>query len=192
MMKAPYKLAAAALVVVALSGCAAPWFAYDGQKYSTAGEALSHQNRALDAHLNDIEPLKAPLTEKRLIIGLLNRSASENAVREFNKNTKVSNESINYLVDTDMRNRRFLADSIKKKNIYRSVESVDVGFNQALQPTADTDVAYVFMDPARRVNQWYLANQKTGKQVLVFDNALPTPKERVNSQLDTVKAFALQ
>jgi hypothetical protein len=48
------------------------------------------------------------------------------------------------------------------------------------------------MDPARHVNQWYLANQKTGKQVLVFDNALPTPKERVNSQLDTVKAFALQ
>jgi len=97
-----------------------------------------------------------------------------------------------YLAKTDARNNQFLVDSIRQKNIYSGVETVETQLNPSLQPSADSDVLFSFASLDHRGTQWYLVSQRNGKQVLTHDVSLPTLLQRTESQLDFIKAFALQ
>lgn len=99
-----------------------------------------------------------------------------------------------FTADATVANVKSVAASIRKSNIYREVEVLDVDTTSPnIQPSPTQDVLilnYLGADSGVRMDYFFSA--RFGKQILAVDMGRATRAERRKSLIDEVKAKALQ
>lgn len=196
-MKRKIAFVTAIIAAAVLSGCAVT-YTYDGQKYNSK-EAFHYAVKTdLDNGLDAVIPLAAPITSKKLILGV----PSEPTIRtEFIRrfvtaqgrepigNAKEIIENMAIFSYTGM--QRF-TDIARKRNIYSSVQFVELDtINGSIEPSAEADALY-YVEPKQGAGQWFYSSQKYGKQVFAFDKSGGTTASKAKGFYEALQAQAVR
>lgn len=180
-----------------LSGCATT-YTYDGKKYNSAAEFHSAVDQDLSMRRSTVTPLKEPLTDKMLVVAYasVNAMEAENE-RRFNKlnnasrpaNTKEMQRNLSIFYHKAISSD---CNSIKLRNIYKSVECREMDQTVLDIPASDAYDTFFFSESTEGTGQWLYVSKKHGKQVFAFDKSSLEPAARVRNYLSAVEALAIR
>lgn len=188
------------IFVSVLTACVTTQYKYLNQTYTSREEAIAAAQRN-DAEIEaGIPQGSTPLVDRKLLFVIPTamafqrmsdaRVAKQGKTRFAPGTPARANED--FMIDTFIINNKSIASSIKKANIYREVEIVDVDSTESsLLPTPQQDVLTLFWGVESASPSYYFNRIKTGKQVLAVDHA-GTQIERRKSIVDDVRSKALQ
>ncbi|WP_434624338.1 hypothetical protein [Azospirillum sp. B2RO_4] len=187
-------------VIIAISlvaGCAQQAWVYDGKRYTDSAQLKRDMDSNFSTQLANIKPLPHPLTKRELKVIIPDRSWLFDAKLEYIKvgvplatRDMIAND---VLLNTTYDENARLSDLIRKKNIFPNVSQSTVVGPVEIQPSDDYD-ALVFSTALKPpgVDQLYYISKRNGKQIITFDQNLVSIQERIESQLNSIKAAAIQ
>lgn len=185
----------AIVAALALSGCAT--YTLNGKQYSGSSDFLAASKELSDEAINNIQPLPAALTKKKLIFAQPTvESMIQNFMQMRAKNSPnaapVDTNILNNLAKNDRNFSNAYGKAIERRNIYTSVSFVTLESSSSIPEASDgVDVLYVISADAKP-SQWYYVNKRGGRQIFAFDRATGTPNEGVKAFVDAAQAYALR
>lgn len=172
--------------------CMGSTYFYNLESYPSKPAAYSAQ----DAFLSDLqkkigEPLSAPLSSKKILVGVPNLETFKKVVdvRPY-RSTEQKNDAVEFVSTVYENDFLAMAEWVKNKNIYKESEIVRTNGGH-LQPSENEDVLYLYVEPPLSMS-WYIADQKYGKQTIAPDNGIVDPVEKNRSWLQSIQAFAIR
>ncbi|WP_137106038.1 hypothetical protein [Azospirillum argentinense] len=195
-MKAISVIVASAFSLM-VGACAQPAWIYNGKRYED-GELMRRDMAAVnDSYLAQLKPLNKPVTQRELKVFIPERSYFMDAKLSYLKvgfpTATMNDIEKGYLATTNYDENSNLWRRIEKKGIFPKVTYSYVGGASGIQPTDEYDV-FVFsvatQPPA--IDQWYYISKRNGRQAIHFDVNLTDIYARADSQLDAIKAAAMQ
>lgn len=189
-------------VAAALTGCVAASYKVDGQAYSNRDEAWAATTRRSAEAEAAISAGAKPLVDRKLLVVVPTASAfSKNLETRVMKQGKQyatpgtpARAQDDFITDAIVANFKSVAASLKKANIYREIEVLDVDTSSPnIQPSPSQDVLAFYLGvEGALVPVVYFNSARVGKQVVAVDTGQPSQAERRKSLIDDVKAKALQ
>ena len=186
------------IAILALSGCATT-YTYDGKKYDSNEKFQQAVDSSLSGKLSTITPLPTPLTQKKLLFAI--PSEATLVTENVNRFTKINgkspnaqqNEIFENLSKSTFKNIKVFFDAVQKKNIYSSVQFIEMQSMTASFPaSADTDTLY-FVEASQGAGQWFYTSLKHGKQIFAYDRSNRTPEGGgLPAFVDAVQAQAIR
>ncbi|WP_455174143.1 hypothetical protein [Azospirillum largimobile] len=188
-----------AIIIAAsvITGCAQQAWVYDGKRYTDSAQLKRDMDNNFSAEIANIKPLAQPVTKRELRVIIPERSWLIDTKLEYVKvgvplatRDMLAND---VLLNTTYDENARLSELIRKKNIFPSVSQSTINGSVEIQPSDEYD-ALVFSTALKppAVDQLYYVSKRNGKQIITFDQNLTTIKERIDSQLNSIKAAALQ
>lgn len=183
---------------ILLSGCTAT-YTLEGQKYGSAEAFQTAVDDLNVASLRVIEPLPAPVTNKRLVFALASKEAIIAASRaNFEKAqgrppTGLADEILRTVPVGNWKMIRVFGEAVQRRNIYQGVRFIDLDTTapSSIAASAQEDVLYYYeTDP--RSSAWFYVSQKGGKQLFSYDRSLPGPDGKVRAFVDAVQLQAVR
>jgi hypothetical protein len=195
------------LSAIALSGClvkAVPRYKMDDGSYKKNDEYLSAIDTKMSNLVKEVEPLTAPVTQKKIIMAMPSQEAmveaAEPKIEEaIKKGTNFmsppgTSKTIRDLIVTNEKTGylgvKVLADAVAKRNIYSSAQLLNMPkMDGAPTATADTDVLSLSM-PTGGSAQWFFESAGRGRKPLAYDRTSPKPSDVVKSFVDAIQEQA--
>ncbi|WP_146205883.1 hypothetical protein [Azospirillum sp. TSH58] len=190
-------IAAAVACLMMLGACAQQAWVYNGKRYEDKELLKRDMAYMNESYLNQLKPLQRPVTARELRIFVPERS--------YFMNTKLNYVKVGYSAATmaDLENDYVVTNSydessnlwkrIEKKGIFPRVSYSYVRDASGIQPSDEYDVlvfSVATQPPA--IDQWYYISKRSGRQAIYFDQNLTDIFARCDSQLDAIKAAAMQ
>lgn len=182
---------------VILSGCAVT-YTYDGEKYNSKEKFQQAIDSKVSDVLSTITPLPSPVTQSKLIFSIaseavfLDESTKRFIKAQGTQPTGAAKEILENLSKSNYKNTKVFFDALKKKNIYTSVQFIEMqSMTGSFAASADTDTLY-FVEPSQNSGQWFYTSLKHGKQIFAYDRSNPTPAGKVQAFIDAVQAQAIR
>lgn len=182
---------------VVLSSCAAPQYAFEGQKVGDSAALARAADAAMSSAVAAVTPLPAPLTQKKLVVAMPNEStivqqSITNVTTGLGAPNAVQLEMIQNLGKNNYKGQKVFFEALQKKGIYSSAQLREMpSMAIALEPSADTDVMY-YTEPMRGAGQWFFASQKYGRQVFAYDRSAGGVTAKVLAFVDAVQVLAVR
>ncbi len=184
-------------ISIALSACAP--YAYKGSTYRSIVPIVARQAEEIGEVVAKIEPLDAPVKEKKLLIGVPSATTyTQPFIDNFTARNGRAPFGFEVTQKFNINNANVIStkntwyETVKKKRIYSSVYAEEMDSQKkALAATADMDVLYLNVG-ANNASQWYFDSKETGRQLFFYDQGSVDPLARVNSFLDSLLAMAIR
>jgi hypothetical protein len=196
-MKFKLKICLTFIVLSLISGCST-YYTYEGEKYKSKEKFHQAVDSTINRALTKVEPLSSPLTGKKLVFAMPSQSAFINASNDRfvssqgSQPTGSAKEILENLSRANYRNIKVFYDAVLKKNIYSSVQFVDLSTMNSNYPASpNIDVIY-FVEPMTGSAQWFYLTEKNGKQIFAYDRSSPTPEGKINAFVDAVQLLAIK
>jgi hypothetical protein len=189
----------AAGICFAIAGCAthAVYF-YDGKQYPSADAFYSGIQSLNRPAVDEIVPLPAPVTNRRLAFGfpapdaVLAGSVRNHTALKGQAPVGLALEQYTTLAQSTALTTRATFDAIQRRGIYKSVRYVPLdSLTSSLAASADEDVLYWY-EPAPSAGTWYFVSAKSGKQVFAYDRAQPSVAARMKAFVDALQLQAVR
>lgn len=185
----------AILASVMLSGCVTAHYFLNGKKYDNEALFQAAVQDYIDESLSKVQPLPAPLTNKKLIAALPSESAfyAESARRY----TEAMGEPLNGIAieqNTNLSKSNYkmikvFFEAVQKRGIYSSVEIRDMSnIVIALEPSQEYDVIYLNLGNSIANEQFFYSSVKNGKQVFFYDKSV----DPMNGFIEAIQMQAIR
>ena len=184
-----------------LAGCVTTSYRYDNQSYATRDEAwaaAARKNAEADA---SISAGTKNLVDRKLLVVIPTAAAFSRTFegivtksgKQYARPGTPARTQDDFNADAINANFKSIASSLKKANIYREVETMDVDSTTPnIQPSQSQDVVVFFLGVETPMPTVYFMSAKNGKQIVAVDTGASSMAERRKSVIDDVKAKALQ
>jgi hypothetical protein len=185
------------IFAAALGGCATQ-YTYEGQKYSSKEAFLQAVEDRIANTISSITPLKAPLSNKKLIMAIpsfevLHSMGVANFVKINNREpNSLQAELGRNLNRSNYLNVKVFLDAVHKKNIYRETQFIEMqSGSDTLAPSTSADVLYLAaMDVSS--TQWYFGSEKNGREIFAYDRSSTNMTGKVQAFLEAVQTRAIR
>ncbi len=201
-MSIPKKLIIAlSFVAVMLIGCVTTSYRYDNQTYASRDEAWAAVVRVNAEAEAAISAGAKNLVDRKLLVviptaGALSRTLEGIAAksgRQYPPPGTPARAQADFAADQGNANMKSVASSLKKANIYREIETMEVDTTTPnIQASQSQDVIAYHLGVDNLIPTLYFMNAKTGKQVVAVDMGASSRAERRRSLVDDIKSKALQ
>lgn len=181
-----------------LSGCGMTYF-LEGAKYDSK-EGFITARAAMNARCTEsVATIPTPLVKRKLIVMIPTQEAlyknRYSIIKAASPNDPVTMDKLrdNPLFSGINEGYRNVAERIKRRNIYASVEVVEYEALSMPQPNSGTDIMHVAMSEALGGKDiFYLTTQKSGKQIVSYEATSPRCESIRDSYLSSIQTLALQ
>jgi hypothetical protein len=189
------------LAAAILTACVTTSYRVEDKTYNSRDEALAASMRRDADGEAGVSAGAGPLVDRKLLVviptaGAIVKTYEARLAKQGTQSPSSGTPAraqIDFMADTQASNWKSVATSLRKANIYREVEVIDVDSTTSnYQPSASQDVFSFYISAEGGMATIYFANAKSGKQVVAIDAGKPTIGERRRSLIDDVKAKALQ
>lgn len=192
----------AMVVVLMLVGCVTTSYRFENQTYASRDEAwaaASRKNAEAEAAIST--GAATPLVDRKLIFVIPTAQALIKSMEA--RGAKAGQQmpapgtpiraQIDFNADAGASNVKSIATSLKKANVYRDVDILEVDTTTPnIQPTSTQDVVSYYLSSDSVIPVYYFLSEKYGKQIIAVDMGASSWAERRKSLIDDVKAKALQ
>ncbi|MET1078578.1 MAG: hypothetical protein ABWY06_11230 [Pseudomonas sp.] len=193
------KLVAVASLLLLLTGCATPpTYIYGDQTYYSPEAVLGAIDIDLINTLASIQPLPAPLTQRKLIYAVPSESiVIAEAKNQYIKNNRQPAQgaaliSLETLATGNYKSLKLGHAAVDKRNIYSSVQWVTMQAMTGEFPASpETDVLY-YTQASQDSGQWFYVSYKHGKQIFAHDRSAPESLGKINAFIEAVQAQAIR
>jgi hypothetical protein len=183
---------------VLLSSCSTTYL-LEGAKYDTKDSFIAARAAMNTRCTESVEVIRSPLVKRKLIAMIPTQEAlyknRYSIIKAALPNDPVTMERLrdNPLFSGLNENYRHIAERIKRRNIYASVDIVEYETLSTPQSNVDTDIFHVAMAEALGGKDiFYLTTKKNGKQVVSSEAATPKCESISGSYLSSIQTLALQ
>ena len=185
------------VVCFLLTGCANTYF-FEGRKFDSKESFQSAVASYNNEGLAPISPLPVPVTTRKLLFALpseatfLEATLRHHATQFGGQPNSNQIELYQNLVKSNVTQAKALFDAIKKRNIYTSVQFVEMqSTNGEFAPSTDTDTLF-YVEPTHGSGQYFYSSAKYGKQIFAFDRSAPGAAGKMKAFLDAVQIQAIR
>jgi len=184
------------ILTLLLSGCAKVYF-LEGVKYDTRESFITARNEMDISCTESISPLPTPLVKRKLIAMIPTQEAVYKSryliAKAVSPNATMDSLRASPLISAINNDYRLIAERIKRKNIYFSVELIEYETLSSPQASTDSDIFYIVLTEAiAGKDMLYLTTQKNGKQIVNYDTSIPKCESIRDSYLSSIQTIALQ
>ena len=192
----------AAIGAAMLTACVATTYKVGNAAYNNRDEAIAATRRENADAESAIAAGAQPLVDRKLLIVMPTASAFSKTWeaiitkqgKQYAPPGTPARAADDFSADRIVINMKSVAASIKKANIYREIEVLDVdNTTPNIQPSTTQDVLVLYywaVDAAQSME--YFVSARFGKQVVAVDMGIALQSERRKSLINDVKAKALQ
>ena len=188
------------IVAMALTACATTSYNVDNQTYKNRDEAWAASMRRDAEAEAAISSSTTPLVDRKLLVVIPTPGALLNTVAAQKQNQgklsapgTAARAADDFRADSIVANLKSVGLSLRKANIYREVEIMDVDSTTTnIQPSQSQDVFTFYLGTDGGMAVFYFLSAKSGKQVVAEDMGQARIGDRRKSLVDDVKAKALQ
>jgi hypothetical protein len=175
-----------------LSSCMMSYM-YNNQTYSSKSDAYAaqtlHRNEIAKA-LND--PLPNPVTDKKLIIGIPTKATYTKTITWTGNHTPEAKKNLeDYITTVADSDFMSMANLVKNKNIYKTVEIIRTSGEHILMAQEGVDVLYLYVESPQAVG-WYQTSLEKGRKAMTPDTGIGDMSERLRQWLHAISIFAME
>ena len=172
-------------------------YTYEGQVFDLPTKFQKGVDDKVKATVKSITPLPTPLSQKKLVFAMPRQSAfiKESAKRFAAVHgappVKLAKEIVENLSISNFKSIKVFFQAVKKKNIYVSVEFVELDSMSGSYPAAEGVDALYMVEPSVGEVHWTYASTQYGEQELVYDRSSEHIEGKVQAFVQAVQAMAV-
>jgi hypothetical protein len=155
-------------------GCGERYFV-GKESFSSTSEALKRQNETFSQVLGTITPTDKPAHGTALVLHPSDTDIHKNYIKYAYNASHMSKEGIDYLTAFTRNGHQFVADAIRKKEIFDSVVVERHNGNPAFYPIRNFDFL-IFRD----IDGWFIKNKDKPRPEPILTNDLQDPVAFLN------------